>query len=456
MLGKTVTFLTHCSARYGSGHLIRSLRFSSWLEKLGFKIEFILLDSEINSEKLNVFVNHYLSTKLKLAFKNSRDLSLSNHTYLVIDIPFNNNHLLKEILKALFDTSGELRHLVWLDPPKSKEFLTQLYLLSIPKIILISSLLEALPAVKRYNLPDKQILHFKGWRYIIPAPEIFKLKPVNPRKEKILTTFGLIPDNKMPLQNLKIISNSPNIISEIANSSIVITSFGLTMFEALKLGKRVCIVPKTEEQIKWYSHLFKLLGITDKIPKEIKFLSQNFTNVFFSDKRIETAFEGIWELLYLFLPVKDKDLTLELTTEDDMELLLYWRQNPKIYKFFKRQKKPLSWEEHEKWWHLRKDRIDWIINYKGRRVGTLNVSNFKKTPEIGIFIGDISIRSKGLGTRSIKLALHFLRNAAYKTVRAVIHKENIPSQRAFEKAGFEKEGNLPENPKFNLFIATLD
>ena len=98
-------------------------------------------------------------------------------------------------------------------------------------------------------------------------------------------------------------------------------------------------------------------------------------------------------------------------TDSDLELLMAWRSNPLIYKFFYIQKEPLKWEEHYSWWISRNNRIDWMILIEesniARRVGSVNISQLDTdNPEVGVFIGELFLWGKNIGRYSV---LHMLK-----------------------------------------------
>lgn len=135
---------------------------------------------------------------------------------------------------------------------------------------------------------------------------------------------------------------------------------------------------------------------------------------------------------------------LKLVKEEDLELLMAWRSHPKIYKYFLLQKRPLKWEEHIKFWNTRKDRQDWVIllssNNRWRKVGSVYVSNLSKpVPDLGIYIGEVSLHRIGLGSKALNLGINWLKNKGFKKVRARINKANTSSIKLFTKYDFKKK-----------------
>ena len=117
---------------------------------------------------------------------------------------------------------------------------------------------------------------------------------------------------------------------------------------------------------------------------------------------------------------------------DDLELVLAWRSNPQIYENFKEQESELSWEEHLRWFATRPDnRFDFIIEYRGRRVGCVSVS---ADDLVSIYIGEVSLWGNGVA----KSALKALNDRLDRRLIAEVHQDNIASQRLFEDCGFNK------------------
>lgn len=136
-------------------------------------------------------------------------------------------------------------------------------------------------------------------------------------------------------------------------------------------------------------------------------------------------------------------------TDDDYELIMAWRSHPEVYRHFSQQTGPLEWNEHYRFWTNRRDRIDWIINYddgkRPRKVGSINVSSIaSQRPEVGIFIGEISLMGRGIGKMALSLVIDWLENEGYNMAYAKISKQNIASQKLFASCGFKKTGEIDE------------
>jgi len=139
----------------------------------------------------------------------------------------------------------------------------------------------------------------------------------------------------------------------------------------------------------------------------------------------------------------------------DLELILAWRSNPLIYKWFYQQKGPLKWEDHFFHWSEKKPRKDWIIKYNGRKVGSVFVVFMEGIADVGIYVGEVTLWGKGIGNAALAQAVLWLRGQKYREARARINKENTVSKIVFEKAGFIYEGDWPEDNRWDTYRIQL-
>jgi len=121
-------------------------------------------------------------------------------------------------------------------------------------------------------------------------------------------------------------------------------------------------------------------------------------------------------------------------TEEDLELVLAWRSNPKIYRHFRKQDRPLEWENHIAWYESREtDRHDFIIHYEGRRVGVVSIA---ADENISIYVGDFSAHGQGVATAALRWLCERFKQRS--PLIAEIHKKNVPSKGMFEGCGFQQ------------------
>lgn len=121
-------------------------------------------------------------------------------------------------------------------------------------------------------------------------------------------------------------------------------------------------------------------------------------------------------------------------TKNELDIVLAWRSNPEVYRHFRQQDGPLSWEEHVEWFESRPgNRQDFVIEFGGRRVGVVSLD---EDEEVGIYLGDISARKQGVASAGLEWLCTAFSDRA--PLYAEIHQENEPSRRLFEKCGFHQ------------------
>ncbi len=94
----------------------------------------------------------------------------------------------------------------------------------------------------------------------------------------------------------------------------------------------------------------------------------------------------------------------------------------------------------------------WKIVVKNRiHIGNIRVKYLKNSiATIGILIGDKNYKNKGLGDKSLKMALSTLKLKKIKKIYAYINKKNEPSIKIFKKNGFKLSKQSTEKYILNL------
>lgn len=147
-----------------------------------------------------------------------------------------------------------------------------------------------------------------------------------------------------------------------------------------------------------------------------------------------------------------KRVRLRLMTPEDTELIIKWRNNPRVRQNFIYQR-PFTREGHQRW-------IDTMINTKEavqfiveeaetfRPVGSVyfrDISREHQKAEYGIFIGEDDAVGRGLGSETASLAVRYGFEVLklHKIVLRVFA-DNAGAIRSYEKAGFQKEAYLKD------------
>ena len=134
------------------------------------------------------------------------------------------------------------------------------------------------------------------------------------------------------------------------------------------------------------------------------------------------------------------EIKLRKAKDEDITFLFDLRNQPSTYKYSKNNRL-VEWQEH----------INWITPViKGKTVKNLFVveADGKKAGQTRIDINGgqaevhISLmpefQGKGIAALAIKMAMNKIKKEKkIKIFRAEIHQENIPSQKMFEKLGFQ-------------------
>lgn len=141
-------------------------------------------------------------------------------------------------------------------------------------------------------------------------------------------------------------------------------------------------------------------------------------------------------------------IKLRLIQKEDYPLTLAWRSNKAVYdgryQQFQNQK-PLTWEEHIKWNESRN--ADWrsfIAIYEGRPVGVVTISQLDHwCPEIGLYLGEISLWGKGIGTEMLRRGIMWIQEYSLSQKYIVgchttILDSNSRAIRVFKKCGFKR------------------
>jgi UDP-4-amino-4,6-dideoxy-N-acetyl-beta-L-altrosamine N-acetyltransferase len=154
--------------------------------------------------------------------------------------------------------------------------------------------------------------------------------------------------------------------------------------------------------------------------------------------------------------IEGNNIYLRPITVEDTDMVLSWRNKKEVVENFI-YRKPITREEHLNWLATKVDKglvHQFIVCLKedDRPIGSVYLQHFEeenKKAESGIFLGDESIKGKGIGTESVAL----LKNYAFETLglhklMARVLAYNTASLRLHEKAGYTKEAYL----KDELFI----
>ena len=138
-------------------------------------------------------------------------------------------------------------------------------------------------------------------------------------------------------------------------------------------------------------------------------------------------------------------ISLRQADDSDLEVMLAWGSHPEVCRYLPSRPETLTWELHYAWWKSRQHRVDWIIQLddgqtRPRAVGEVHLRDLNMCPEIGLYIGEVTLWNKGVGKKALKLAMEWAWEHGLSRLQAVVHPRNKRSQRLFEGLGFVRTG----------------
>lgn len=140
----------------------------------------------------------------------------------------------------------------------------------------------------------------------------------------------------------------------------------------------------------------------------------------------------------------------EANGRGDESLVMSWHSSPLVYEGFYTINKPLTWEEHHKWWtdttkNWKKLMVVTLENDIERTIGIIRISPLEDfSPQIAFTIGEVSLWGKGYGREAVKLALNWLKRYGYKHTHTSVLKTNERTLTLLKNLGFVENGEARE------------
>lgn len=153
------------------------------------------------------------------------------------------------------------------------------------------------------------------------------------------------------------------------------------------------------------------------------------------------------------MEMKGEKIRLRLMNGQDADLIVHWRNNPRVRNNFIYQK-PFTREGHENWVRTMVDTgkvVQFIIEdiSTGQPVGSVYFRDIDKEhlkAEYGIFIGEDSAVGKGVGSEAARLAVQYgFEELGLHKIFLRAFADNVGAIRSYEKAGFVKEGYFKDD-----------
>lgn len=151
--------------------------------------------------------------------------------------------------------------------------------------------------------------------------------------------------------------------------------------------------------------------------------------------------------------VAGEGIYLRLMTKADTDLIVKWRNNPRVRHNFIYQK-PFTKEGHEHWIKTMietGEAIQFIICQaeSGRELGSVyfrDISREHHKAEYGIFVGEDDAIGQGIGSKTCRLACQYgFQVEKWHKIMLRAFADNMPAIRSYEKAGFVKEAYLKDD-----------
>lgn len=167
------------------------------------------------------------------------------------------------------------------------------------------------------------------------------------------------------------------------------------------------------------------------------------------------------------------NVKLRPITLNDTDLIVNWRNNPKVKQFFIYQDE-FTKETHERWFYekiINGDVVQYIIEIleQGKScipIGSVYYRDINvdfKSAEFGIFIGEDIHRGKGIGTRVCKEFTEFgHKTLGFHRIFLRVLSKNLQAYKAYKKVGYRVEGVFSDMVKISekyedvIFMSSFD
>ncbi|MFH0922977.1 MAG: GNAT family N-acetyltransferase [Candidatus Micrarchaeota archaeon] len=132
-------------------------------------------------------------------------------------------------------------------------------------------------------------------------------------------------------------------------------------------------------------------------------------------------------------------LSIRKAVLSDRKAIWTWRNDP-ITRANSRNPASISWKQHSAWFSTAFEKGNpkiFIVSSGRARAGAVLLNVRGKLCEVSVNIAP-SFRGRGVGSSAIKLASNVAKRQGLLSLEAFIKKNNLASQKAFEKNGFVK------------------
>jgi UDP-2,4-diacetamido-2,4,6-trideoxy-beta-L-altropyranose hydrolase len=401
------------------------------------KIDLIFLDNYLINENWEKNVSKFCKIVFLSDFINRK--SFCNY-YLNYNTPYENNYISRNLLN-----------------PKCKKLIGANY-----------SIIKDLPNLKKKKI-EKKITIFMGG----VDSKNFTSRLINILSDKLFFKFekiivigvknkrvNIIANQIKNLRNFKIvIGNKKNLYSSFANSKLVITSVGTSMYEHFALGLNSIVIAQNKLQKKVISSLSVLNLINfvyDKrhINKDYIYKILNQKNLVEKKKILQNLFntKGTRRIVNYFISQKlYKNVKLENASHKDKFFMFQLVNDPQVIKN-SLGGKITTFKEHNQWFKkIINKKSSKILIFKtiNHKLGQVRLDRVSKNKSFITYSIANEFRGQNMGYQMLNRAL---KNSFFKTpLYAVVRKNNEASNKIFIKLGFV----ILKNYQKNYFIYYL-
>ncbi|MEW6458902.1 MAG: UDP-2,4-diacetamido-2,4,6-trideoxy-beta-L-altropyranose hydrolase [Bacillota bacterium] len=300
--------------------------------------------------------------------------------------------------------------------------------------------LKVVQALAQIDIPDLEAVVVVG--------------PSNPHKETLRRTAESSP---LPISLVENVENMPKLM---ARADVAVSAGGTTVWELLFLGVPTLVLPIADNQREIMGILTEW-GFVDGVNQhpdatgiDVNSLILKRAQHIILDNRIRTLLalrgrqlvdgRGVLRVAEALMGQTRKDIHLRPVFPEDCSLLWEWANDP-VVRACSFSSESIPWTQHRKWFQSRRedpDTVHFIVtNEESSPIGQVRFDIHSIKAEISLSLC-APFRGRGLATKLIRLAVgEFFRiTPSVVTVQAYVKPTNQVSIRAFEKAGFRRQG----------------
>lgn len=141
------------------------------------------------------------------------------------------------------------------------------------------------------------------------------------------------------------------------------------------------------------------------------------------------------------------NLKVRPITMDDTDLIVEWRNKPRVMRNFLIQK-PFTYEGHVRWMHEKVETgqvhqfiMEEITSEGSKPIGSVYIRDIDydaQTAEYGVFIGEDDALGKGYGNEVVEWAIGYARDIGLKKFTLRVLWDNTPAVLSYKHAGFRE------------------